>query len=138
MWSRFIGRSPVWFINRDCGPELDVLSITVGTSALEPRFVTYDAQGIMRIKGAPVVEIEQCETVGTVGDIILADWSQYVTADTGDIQEAMSIHVDFIYGQQLFRFTYYFDGQPRWKSAVKPFKGSGERSPMVVLATRAS
>lgn len=136
MWARFSGKNPAWFINRDCGPELDQLSITSGTSALEPRFVTYDAQGIMRIKGAPVIPIEQCETCGTVGDIILADWSQYVCADMGDIQEAMSIHVDFVYGQQLFRFTYYFDGQPRWKSPITPFKGSDSVSPIVVLATR--
>lgn len=139
MWSRFTGRraNAAWFINRDVNPELDALSITAGTSALEPRFVTYDAQGVMRIKGAPVVEIEQCETLGTEGDIILADWSQYVCADMGDIQEAMSIHVDFVYGQQLFRFTYYFDGQPRWKAPITPFKGSNTISPVVVLATRA-
>ena len=138
MWARLAGRrqNAVWYINRDCGPQLDALSITAGTAALEPRFVTYDAQGIMRIKGAPVIEIEQCETVGTVGDIILADWSQYVCADMGDIQEAMSIHVDFVYGQQLYRFTYYFDGQPRWKTKIRPFKGSNEISPVVVLATR--
>ena len=139
MWSRFTGRrqNAVWLINRDCNPELDALSITAGTAALEPRFVTYDAQGILRIKGAPVIEIEQCETLGTVGDIILADWSQYVCADKGDIQEAMSIHVDFVYGQQLFRFTYYFDGQPRWSSAITPYKGQNTLSPMVVLASRA-
>jgi len=136
MWARFRGRNPVWFINRDCGPQLDQLSITAGTAALEPRFVTYDAQGILRIKGAPVVEIEQCETLGTVGDIILADWSQYVTADQGDINEAMSIHVNFIYDQDTFRFIYYFDGQPRWSSALTPFKGSNSVSPFVVLATR--
>lgn len=138
MWARFRGKSPVWFINRDCGPQLDQLSITAGTSALEPRFVTYDAQGIMRIKGAPVVEIEQCETLGTVGDIILADWSQYVSADKGDILEAMSIHVDFIYDQELYRFIYYFDGQPRWSSALTPYKGNGNTvSPFVALASRA-
>ena len=137
MWSRFQGKNPVWFINRDCGPELDLLSITAGTGALEPRFVTYDAQGILRIKGAPVIPIEQCETVGTVGDIILADWSQYVSADQGNIEEAMSIHVEFIYDQNTFRFIYYFDGQPRWSSAVTPFKGSNTVSPFVALATRA-
>ncbi len=139
MWARFTGRraNAAWFINRDVNPELDVLSITAGTAALEPRFVTYDVQGVMRIKGAPVIEIEQCETLGTEGDIMLVDWSQYVCADMGDIQEAMSIHVDFIYGQQLFRFTYYFDGQPRWKSAITPFKGSNTVSPVVVLAVRA-
>ena len=138
MWARFRGKSPAWFINRDCGPQLDQLSITAGTSALEPRFVTYDAQGIMRIKGAPVIEIEQCETLGTVGDIILADWSQYVCADKGDILEAMSIHVDFIYDQELYRFIYYFDGQPRWSSALTPYKGNSNTvSPFVVLASRA-
>lgn len=139
MWARFTGRraNAAWFINRDVNPELDALSITAGTSALEPRFITYDSQGVLRIKGAPVIEIEQCETLGAEGDIILADWSQYVCADMGDIQEAMSIHVDFIYGQQLFRFTYYFDGQPRWKSAITPFKGSNTVSPFVVLAARA-
>lgn len=138
MWARFRGKSPAWFINRDCGPQLDQLSITAGTSALEPRFVTYDAQGIMRIKGAPVIEIEQCETLGTVGDIILADWSQYVCADKGDILEAMSIHVDFIYDQELYRFIYYFDGQPRWSSALTPYKGNSNTvSPFVALASRA-
>ncbi len=137
MWARFSGRKPVWFVNRDCNPQLDQLSLAVGTAALEPRFVTYDAQGVMRIKGAPVVEIEQCETVGTVGDIILADWSQYVCADQGNIEEAMSIHVEFIYDQNTYRFIYYFDGQPRWASPVIPFKGSNSVSPFVVLASRA-
>jgi HK97 family phage major capsid protein len=138
MWARFSGRksSAAWFINRDVNPQLDVLAFPSGTAALEPRFVTYDSQGILRIKGNPVVELEQCETLGTEGDIILADWSQYVCADMGDIEEAMSIHVDFIYGQQLFRFTYYFDGQARWKSAIRPYKGSNTISPFVVLATR--
>lgn len=137
MWARFRGKNPAWFINRDCGPQLDQLSVTAGTSALEPRFVTYDAQGIMRIKGAPVVEIEQCETLGTVGDIVLADWSQYVCADKGDIMEAMSIHVDFIYDQELYRFISYLDGQPRWKTAITPYKGANSVSPFVALATRA-
>lgn len=136
MWARCSGDNPVWFINRDCGPQLDELSITAGTSALEPRFVTYDAQGIMRIKGASVITIEQCETVGTVGDIFLADWGQFIAADQGDINEAMSIHVNFIYGQNTWRFTYYFDCQPRWKTPITPFKGSNTVSPFVVLATR--
>lgn len=136
MWARFRGKNPVWFINQDVNPALDELSIPSGTAALEPRFVTYDANGILRIKGAPVVVIEQCETLGTAGDIILADWSQYVSADQGDINEAMSIHVNFIYDQDTYRFIYYFDGQPRWSSAITPYKGSNTVSPFIVLATR--
>jgi len=137
MWARFRGRNPVWLINQDCGPQLDELSIVAGTAALEPRFVTYDAQGIMRIKGAPVIAIEQCPTLGDLGDIILGDFSQYVCCDQGDVEEAMSIHVNFIYDQDTYRFIYYFDGQPRWSSAVTPYKGSGTVSPFVALAARA-
>jgi HK97 family phage major capsid protein len=139
MWMRFNGKkqNALWMINRDCGAQLDELSIVAGTGALEPRFVNYGPDGILRIKGVPVVEIEQCETVGTVGDIVLADWSQYVTADQGDINEAMSIHVNFVYGQQTFRFTYYFDGQFRQVMPLTPFKGSNTVSPAVALAARA-
>lgn len=136
MWSRASGKNPVWFVNRDVTPQLDELSITAGTGALEPRFVQYDAQGVLRIKGAPVIQIEQCETLGTVGDIILADFSQYITANKGDIMEAMSIHVEFLYDQETYRFIYYFDGQPRWKSPLNPYKGSNSVSPFVALATR--
>jgi HK97 family phage major capsid protein len=138
MYSRLLGqrKNIVWLVNRDTTPELDELSITAGTSALEPRFVNYGPDGIMRIKGAPVVEIEQCQTLGTVGDIIAADFSQYITANRGDINEAMSIHVNFIYDQDTFRFTYFFDGQPRYASAITPYKGSNTASPFVALATR--
>ena len=139
MWSRLLGqrKNIVWLVNRDTNPQLDELSIPAGTGALEPRIVTFDAAGVTRIKGAPVVEIEQCATLGTVGDIIAGDFSQYITANKGDINEAMSIHVSFIYDQETFRFIYYFDGQPRWASAITPYKGSSTVSPFVTLATRA-
>jgi HK97 family phage major capsid protein len=139
MYSRLLGqrKNIVWLVNRDTTPELDELSITAGTGALEPRFVNYGPDGIMRIKGAPVVEIEQCATLGTPGDIIAADFSQYITANKGDINEAMSIHVNFIYDQETFRFTYFFDGQPRFASAITPYKGSSTASPFVALAVRA-
>lgn len=139
MWAAAIGqrKNVVWLINRDTNPQLDELVIVAGTGAVEPRFVNYAADGTTRIKGAPVVEIEQCATLGTVGDIILADFSQYITANKGDINEAMSIEVMFLYDQQTFRFIYYFDGQPRWVSAITPYKGSQTVSPFVTLASRA-
>lgn len=138
MWSRFNGRNPVWFINRDCGPSLDELSIPAGTGALEPRFVNYDAQGILRIKGAPVVETEYNATLGTVGDIILADMSAYGYIDGGGVKQAQSMHVAFTTDEMAFRATMRCDGQVLPRSALTPFKGTGNtRSPFVVLATRA-
>src|SRR3989304_9563207 len=80
MWARMPARSKanaVWLINVDCEPQLDELTIPAGTAAVEPRFVTYGPDGLLRIKGRPGVAVEYCATGGTVGDIILADFSQY-------------------------------------------------------------
>lgn len=138
MWARFSGRDPVWFINRDVNPQLDELSIPAGTGALEPRFVTYGSDGIMRIKGAPVVEIEYAATLGTVGDIVLADMSAYGYIDGGGVKTAQSIHVAFTTDEMAFRATMRCDGQVLPRSALTPFKGTGNtRSPFVALATRA-
>lgn len=137
MWARFMGRNPIWFINRDVNPQLDELSIPAGTAALEPRFVTYGSDGLMRIKGAPVVELEYCATLGTVGDIILADMSAYGYIDGGGVQQATSMHVAFTTDEMAFRATMRVDGQVLPRAALTPFKGTGNtRSPFVVLATR--
>lgn len=137
MWARFLGSNPVWFINRDANPQLDELSIPAGTGALEPRFVTYGSDGLMRIKGAPVIEVEQCATLGTVGDIVLADMSAYGYIDGGGVQQAMSMHVAFTTDEMAFRATLRCDGQALPRAALTPFKGSNTRSPFVALATRA-
>ena len=136
MWARFNGRNPVWFINRDVNPQLDQLSIPVGTAALEPRFVGYGPDGVLRIKGAPVVEVEYCATLGTVGDIILADMDAYGYIDGGGVQQAQSMHVAFTTDEMAYRATMRVDGQALPRSAITPFKGSNTTSPFVALATR--
>lgn len=139
MWARFSGRNPIWLINRDVNPELDELSIPAGTGALEPRFVTYGSDGLMRIKGAPVVEIEYAATLGTTGDIILVDMSAYGYIDSGGVKQAQSMHVAFTTDEMAFRATMRVDGQVLPRAATTPFKGgSGNtRSPFVKLDTRA-
>lgn len=127
----------VWLINRDCKPQLAVLTI-VSADAASLVYKTYQNMGVRKadLNGIPCVTIEQASTLGTEGDIILADFSQYVVADTGQINEASSIHVKFEYNQTAFRFGYNFDGQPRWSSALTPAKGSNTTSPVVTLAVR--
>jgi len=61
--------------------------------------------------GRPVIPIEQCQTMGTVGDIILADMSEYILIDKGGIQNASSIHVRFVNDETCFRFVYRVDGR---------------------------
>jgi len=130
----------VWLTNRDCYPQLPLLSVPIGTGGAlvplyDPKWNKGDGGG-EAIGGIPMVEIEQCSTLGTKGDIFLVDFSQYICADKGTISSANSIHLKFDYNQTTFRFIYQFDGQPRWKSALTPYKGSATTSPMVTLAAR--
>jgi len=139
MWARLSPRSQknaVWLINTDTNPSLDLLSIPAGAGALEPRFVVYNNDGIMTIKGRPVITVEYNATLGTVGDIVLADLSKYRLIRKGGVDQASSIHVLFASGQSTFRAFYRVDGQPMPRAALTPFKGTATQSPFVVLATR--
>lgn len=142
MWSRCWGRSrqnAAWYINQDIEPQLFTMSLAVGTGGVP---VYMPASGVSgspysTLFGRPVIPLEQCETLGTLGDIILADFSQYLLIDKGGINAASSIHVRFLYDENVFRFIYRVDGQPVWNSPLQPFKGSSTLSPFVALANRA-
>jgi hypothetical protein len=48
----------------------------------------------------------------------------------------MSIHVQFLYDESIFRFVLRLDGQPERASALTPYKGSDTLSHFVALQTR--
>ena len=128
----------VWLISQDIEPQLFSMSMAVGTGGVP---VYMPAGGISgapygTLIGRPVLPIEQCGTVGSVGDIVLADLSQYILIDKGGMQSASSIHVYFTTDQTAFRFVYRVDGQPWWRSALTPFNGGSTQSPFVNLAVR--
>ena len=128
-----------WYINQDVWPALFSLQQEVGVGGV-PVFLPpggLSAAPFGMILGRPIIPIEQCESVGTVGDIILADWSGYVRIEKGGIQQASSIHVAFLTDEEVFRWILRFDGQPIRNSALTPFKGTNTTSPFVTLATRA-
>ncbi len=140
MWARMLipSRSnAVWLMNADIEPQLDSLALTAGLGALEPRFVAYDQQGVLRIKGRPVIPIEYAATLGTVGDLILADFREYGFIEE-QIAQASSMHVAFTTNEMCYRVTYYVDGGAKMRTALTPYKGtSNTQSPFVALATRA-
>lgn len=140
MWGRLPARSrrnAVWLINQEVEPQLDRLAIAVGVGgAIEARFVTYGPDGAIRIKGRPVIALEQSEALGVTGDIILADLTQYLLIDKGPMESAVSIHVRFVWDEQTFRFVYRVNGQPIWNKPLTPYKGANPQSPFVALAAR--
>ncbi len=138
MWSRSRANA-VWLINQDIETELYGLAAVVGTGGMPIYLPPSGAAGspLGTLLGRPVIPIEQASTLGTQGDISLVDLSEYLLARKGDVQSATSIHVQFIYDEQVFRWVLRVDGQPSMKAALTPYSGSSNTlSSFVLLDTR--
>jgi len=143
MWNRMLPRNRMnaeWYINQDLEPWIDRMSLIAGTAGIP---VNPAVNGLINasqptLKNRPIVPLEQCQSVGTTGDVILADFSQYLVIDKGGMgmQTASSIHVKFVYDEMTYRFTYRVDGQPLWHSTLTAANSGTTRSPFVGLGTR--
>lgn len=142
MWARGFAKlrpNMVWLANQDIEPQLEQLSAAVGTGGL-PIFLPPGGitdQPNSRLKGRPILPIEQAATLGTQGDLLLVDLSQYLVFDQGTMEQESSMHVRFINHEMTFRFVMYVSGQPMWRSALTPANGSNSLSAYVTLDTRA-
>lgn len=141
MWSRMWARSQknaVWYINQDILPQLMQMNQAVGTGGqlvyLPPGGLS--ATPYSTLYGREVVWTEYSSTLGTEGDIVLADMSQYTLVDKNGVQAATSMHAAFLTDEMVFRITYRVDGKPMWHNVLTPFKGSNTKSPFISLATR--
>lgn len=142
MWNRLYSRSrgnAVWFIHQDVMPELQTMAMVIGAGGVPVYLPASGAAGspYATLMGRPVIELEQADTVGDQGDIMLADMSQYLMIDKGGLDAAQSIHVRFIYGENTFRFMLRTDGQPIWNSPLTLYNSSTTVAPFVLLDARA-
>ena len=129
----------IWLANHDCYPELAKMSITVGTGGelvYQPSVVEDRPDFLL---GRPIFYTEYCKTLGTVGDLILANWGEYWEGSLGGegVKSAQSIHVRFLEAETTFKFWKENDGKPSWLTYLTPAESSTTLSPFVTLATRA-
>jgi HK97 family phage major capsid protein len=129
----------VWFVNQDVLPALETLKFEVGVGGVP---VMLPPGGLSdspyaRLYGKPVVPLEYCSTLGTVGDVILANLNAYAVGIKGLVDASYSMHLKFDYAQTAYRVIFEIDGMPWLNSAITPFKGSNTTSPIITLATRA-
>ncbi len=132
----------IWLINQNCWTQLMNMSIPIGTGGVPVWLPANLAKGRPNstLMGLPVIVAEQCQTLGTKGDIYLADFTQYIAITKGGMQSATSIHVKFTTDETTFRFVLRNDAHPSWNSSLIPYKdatSSKPLSPFLTLATRA-
>jgi HK97 family phage major capsid protein len=138
MYARFRGTNGVWMINHDVLPQLCTMSLAVGSAAIP---VYLPANGAAdapygTLMGLPVFKTEHCSTLGTVGDIVLADWRQYYIGTKGGVKTASSMHLRFDYNEMVYRFQVRYDGQPATPAPLTPEQSSATLGYFLTVATR--
>lgn len=131
-------RNARWYLNQGIWALLPLMTLTIGTGGvpvfLPPAGVSDSPFGTLL--GRPIEVLEQSSAPGDVGDILLADLSQYLLLRKGGIQSDSSIHVYFDTDETAFRWVLRINGRPLKEAPVTPYKGSATTSPFVTLAAR--
>ena len=126
----------IWLANHNVRPQLKSLSQAVGTGGAPVPYLTSE-NGQEMLEGRPIHYTEFAKTLGTAGDLLLSNWSQYLEGSvTPGVQSAESIHVRFINHERTFKFWLENDGRCWWRSALTPRNGD-TLSPFIKLASRA-
>jgi len=120
--------------NKTTRPQLRSLVQNIGTGGVvQPLFTTEG--GVEKLDGLPIFFSEFCPALGTVGDILLCNWGEYLEGTLQGIQSAESMHVRFETHERTFKFWMENDGRGWWRSVLTP-KNGDTLSPFVALATR--
>jgi HK97 family phage major capsid protein len=128
-------KNSVWICHQSAIPQLLELSIAVGTGGSHIPVMT-EMNGGFSILTRPVIFTEKVEALGSQGDILLADFSQYVVGLREEMRIDLSQHVYFTTDEGAARLIERHDGQPLWDEALTMEDGSTEVSPFVTLAER--
>lgn len=128
----------IWLHNQDILPELNTMTLGVGTGGV-PTYMPPGGQSAAPygvLKGRPLVPTEFNATLGTQGDIILADLGQMLAITKGGIAQAVSMHVQFLSDQMALRFIMRVNFGAWDVAPITPYKGSNTQSNFVTLDAR--
>lgn len=128
-----------WYLNQDCMQQL--MQMTLATGTYSGQLVYTPPTGLSgspygSLGGRPLKPIEFAGTLGSQGDITLADMSQVLSISKGGIAQAVSMHVEFLTDQLALRFTMRMNATPWENSPITPFRGTNTQSSFVCLAAR--
>lgn len=114
------GPKSFWMVNHSVWSSLPLM--TLGDQPIyQPDF----RDGTMgRLLGLPVFTSEDCEALGTAGDIYLVNPDGYCALQkVGGAKSSTSMHVKFDYDIMAFKWTMRFGGIPMYNAPYTPRKG---------------
>lgn len=126
----------IWLANHDTLPQLMVMVLPIGTAGVNMWQPSAREGEPDLLLGRPIFFTEYCKTLGTSGDLVLGNWSQYLEGTLESPKQAESIHVRFINHERTFKFWLENDGRSWWRAALTPKNSTDTLSPFVTVATR--
>ncbi|GAF77422.1 unnamed protein product, partial [marine sediment metagenome] len=131
----------------------DTLGEILALDVVENNVVNIVDVSDRKLCGFPFIVTEKCPALGTMGDILLADFSNghYLIADK-ELEISGSRHVDdtywgidqeyhhhgFITDETFWRVVLRVDGQPLMDAPLTPLRGANTVSPFVALDVTSS
>jgi HK97 family phage major capsid protein len=131
----------IWLANPATYPELQrVGAAAYDTQAATPLTGSNDLYQHARageeadtLAGRPIFYSEYAKALGTKGDLVLGNWSQFLEGTYQPVRSAESIHVRFVNHERAFKFWLRNAGAPWWRVPLTPKNGTNTLSPFVVL-----
>lgn len=131
----------VWYITQQVMEQLPIMSLAVGSAGGGPVYLPAGGASekpYSTLMGLPTIPIEQAAALGDLGDIVLADMSDYIAITKGGFKTASSIHVDFDKAKTSFRFIRRVNGAPYTRvKLTSRASATFFTSPYITLAARA-
>jgi HK97 family phage major capsid protein len=118
----------VWYLSESI--DIDTFGLTTA-----PLAGYGNEQPAPTLRGRRAYPLENCQSPGTPGDVVLGDWSQYLLIMRG-LFKTISLHLKFDFNEAWFRFVWRCDGFPMWVSPLTSIYSATTKSPFVVIAQR--
>jgi HK97 family phage major capsid protein len=128
-------KNAVWIANLTTLPSLATLHMAIGTAGV-PVKVLQEESGKFTLIGKQVIFTEKTPTLGTKGDLILADLSQYAIGLREGLRIEMSNAPGFSSDESNWRTVCRTDGMGLWSGPLTLKDGITTVAPFVVLASR--
>lgn len=127
-------KNAVWIASQTTIPEMLSMTITIGTGGAIAPAVT-QSNGKFYLLTKEVLFTEKVPPLGTKGDIILADLSQYSVGLRKEVSLDKSNAPGWLKDESSYRAIVRADGQGQWNTAISPKHGDS-LSWCVALETR--
>ncbi len=126
----------IWLANHDTLPQLMLMNQSVGTGGTPVRQPSALEDHPDILLGRPLFFTEYAKSVGTTGDIYLANFNECLEGLYQPLESDESTHVRFVNHERVFKFWLRNASRWWWRAALTPKNGSS-LSPVVRVATRA-